>query len=82
MTEWIQIQQTIGAVLITAMVTTTLITWAVCLISGIVNKKSKKKSKPLYVTEILDFTRNYTAEAQAAEERRDKLMDDWGSGKL
>lgn len=81
MTEWIQIQQTIGAVLITAMVTVTLTTWAACLISGAL-KKRKKKSKPLYVTEILDFTRNYIDEAKAAEERREKLMDDWKEGKI
>ena len=77
MTEWIQIQQTIGAVLITAMVTVTLTTWAACLISGAL-KKRKKKSKPLYVTEILDFE----AEAKAAEERREKLMEDWKEGKI
>ena len=81
MTEWIQIQQTIGAVLITAMVTVTLVTWAACLISGALKRK-KKKSKPLYVTEILDFTRKYTEEAKAAEERRDKLMEDWKEGKI
>lgn len=80
MTEWIQIQQTIGAVLITAMVTVTLVTWAVCLVSGAVKKKKKKK--PLYVTEILDFTRAYTEEAKAAEERREKLMKDWKEGKI
>ena len=77
MTEWIQIQQTIGAVLITAMVTVTLTTWAACLISGALKRK-KKKSKPLYVTEILDFE----AEAKAAEERREKLMEDWKEGKI
>lgn len=81
MTEWIQIQQTIGVVLITAMVTVTLLTWAACLLSGALKKK-KKKSKPLYVTEILDFTRNYIDEAKAAEERREKLMDDWKEGKI
>lgn len=77
MTEWIQIQQTIGAVLITAMVTVTLTTWAACLISGALKRK-KKKSKPLYVTEILDFE----AEAKAAEERRETLMEDWKEGKI
>ena len=81
MTEWIQIQQTIGAVLITAMVTVTLVTWAACLLSGALKKK-KKKSKPLYVTEILDFTCKYTEEAKAAEERREKLMEDWKEGKI
>ena len=81
MTEWIQIQQTIGAVLITAMVTVTLVTWAACLISGALKRK-KKKSKPLYVTEILDFTRKYTEEAKSAEERREKLMEDWKEGKI
>lgn len=82
MTEWIQIQQTIGAVLITAMVTVTLTTWAACLISGALKTCRKKKSKPLYVTEILDFTRKYTEEAKAAEERREKLMADWKEGKI
>ena len=77
MAEWIQIQQTIGAVLITAMVTVTLTTWAACLISGAL-KKRKKKSKPLYVTEILDFG----AEAKAAEERRETLINDWKEGKI
>ena len=77
MTEWIQIQQTIGAVLITAMVTVTLTTWAACLISGAM-KKHKKKYKPLYVTEILDFEK----EVKAAEERREKLMEDWKEGKI
>lgn len=77
MTEWIQIQQTIGAVLITAMVTVTLTTWAACLISGALKRK-KKKSKPLYVTEILDFEK----EAKAAEERRETLMEDWKEGKI
>ena len=80
MTEWIQIQQTIGVVLITAMVSVTMLTWAACLISGALKKKKKKK--PLYVTEILDFTRNYTDEAQAAEKRREKLIDDWKEGKI
>ena len=77
MTEWIQIQQTIGAVLITAMVTVTLTTWAACLISGALKKK-KKKPNPLYVTEILDFEK----EVKAAEERREKLMEDWKEGKI
>lgn len=77
MAEWIQIQQTIGAVLITAMVTVTLTTWAACLLSGALKKK-KKKSKPLYVTEIIDFD----AEAKAAEERRETLIDDWKEGKI
>ena len=77
MTEWIQIQQTIGAVLITAMVTVTLTTWAACLISGAMKKK-KKKSKPLYVTEILDFEK----EVKAAEGRRETLMEDWKEGKI
>jgi hypothetical protein len=77
MAEWIQLQQTIGAVLITAMVTVTLITWAACLLSGVLKKK-KKKSKPLYVTEILDFE----AEVKAAEERREKLIEDWKEGKI
>lgn len=76
MAEWIQIQQTIGAVLITAMVATVLITWTACLISGVLKKK--KKSHPLYVTEIIDFD----AEVKAAEERREKLMDDWKEGKI
>lgn len=76
MAEWIQIQQTIGAVLITAMVTVTLTTWAACLISGALKKK--KKSKPLYVTEIIDFE----AEVKAAEERREALMEDWKEGKI
>lgn len=77
MTEWIQIQQTIGAVLITAMVTVTLTTWAACLLSGVLKKK-KKKSKPLYVTEIIDFEK----EVKAAEERREKLINDWKDGKI
>lgn len=77
MTEWIQIQQTIGAVLITAMVTVTLTTWAACLISGALKRK-KKKSKPLYVTEILDFEK----EVKAAEERRETLIEDWKEGKI
>lgn len=76
MAEWIQIQQTIGAVLITAMVTVTLVTWAACLLSGVLKKKKKKK--PLYVTEILDFE----AEVKAAEERREKLIEDWKDGKI
>lgn len=76
MTEWIQIQQTIGAVLITVMVTVTLLTWAACLISGVLKKR--KKSKPLYVTEIIDFEK----EVKAAEERREKLMEDWKEGKI
>ena len=76
MTEWIQIQQTIGAVLITAMVTVTLTTWAACLISGALKKR--KKSKPLYVTEIIDFEK----EVKAAEDRREKLIDDWKEGKI
>ena len=74
--EWIQIQQVIGAVVITAMVTVTLTTWAACLISGALKKR--KKSKPLYVTEILDFEK----EVKAAEERREKLIDDWKDGKI
>lgn len=78
MSEWIQIQQTIGAVLITAMVTVTLVTWAACLISGALKKRRKKKSKPLYVTEIIDFEK----EVKAAEERREKLIDDWKGGKI
>lgn len=77
MTEWIQIQQTIGAVLITAMVTVTLTTWVACLVSGAL-KKRKKKSKPLYVTEIIDFEK----EVKAAEERRETLMEDWKEGKI
>lgn len=77
MAEWIQIQQTIGAVLITAMVTVTLVTWAACLLSGALKKK-KKKSNPLYVTEILDFEK----EVKAAEERRETLMEDWKEGKI
>ena len=76
MAEWIQIQQTIGAVLITAMVTVTLTTWAACLISGALKKR--KKSKPLYVTEIIDFEK----EVKAAEDRREKLIDDWKEGKI
>ena len=74
--EWIQIQQVIGAVVITAMVTTVLITWTACLISGALKKR--KKSKPLYVTEIIDFEK----EVKAAEERREKLIDDWKDGKI
>jgi hypothetical protein len=73
---WIQMQQIIGAVMITAMVTVTITVWAACLISGILKKK--KKSHPLYVTEIIDIE----AEAKAAEERREKLMGDWGEGKI
>lgn len=75
--EWIQMQQTIGAVIIAAMVSVTLTTWTACLISGALKRK-KKKSKPLYVTEILDFE----AEAKAAEERRETLMEDWKEGKI
>lgn len=74
--EWIQIQQIIGAVMITAMVTVTLTVWAACLISGLLKKS--KKSHPLYVTEIIDIE----AEAKAAEERRDTLMEDWKEGKI
>lgn len=79
MTEWIQIQQTIGAILISAMVSVTLLTWTACIISGVLKKKKKK---PLYVAEILDFTRAYTEEAKKAEERREKLMEDWKEGKI
>ena len=74
MVEWIQIQQVIGAVLITAMVTTVLVTWTACLISGVL-KKCKKKSHPLYVTEIIE-------EGKAADGRREKLIDDWKQGKI
>jgi hypothetical protein len=77
MAEWIQLQQTIGAVLITAMVTVTLVTWAACLLSGVLKKK-KKKSIPLYVTEIIDFE----AEVKAAEARRETLIEDWKEGKI
>lgn len=77
MAEWIQIQQTIGAVIIAAMVSVTLTTWTACLISGAL-KKRKKKSKPLYVTEIIDFEK----EVKAAEERRETLMEDWKEGKI
>ncbi len=73
---WIQMQQIIGAVLITAMVTVTLTVWAACLISGLIKKC--KKSHPLYVTEIIDIE----AEAKAAEERRDTLMEEWKEGKI
>lgn len=76
MAEWIQMQQVIGAVLITAMITTVLITWTACIISGALKKK--KKSRPLYVTEIIDFEK----EVKAAEERREKLMEDWMEGKI
>ena len=77
MVEWIQIQQVIGAVVITAMVTTVLVTWTACLISGVL-KKCKKKSHPLYVTEIVDCE----SEGKAADGRREKLIDDWKQGKI
>lgn len=73
---WIHVQQIIGAVMITAMVTVTLTVWAACLISGLLKKR--KKSHPLYVTETIDFE----AEVKAAEERRDTLMEDWKEGKI
>lgn len=73
---WVQMQQIIGAVMITAMVTVTLTVWAACLISGLLKKR--KKSHPLYVTEIIDFEK----EVKAAEERRDTLMEDWKEGKI